>query len=139
MIAFSYNHYFVNPDFATVTSMFSNIQSGSSGDSGNGFQLNFIVSCQSTPLCEKSLAIADSAPMTDSFTPTIRLCPLFFTDPRTANLLTTKSTKRDPRRKDPSWCQPGQPFSFFETAGHTFLHEMTHLDQLGSQFPIPNL
>ena len=55
--------------------MFSNIQSGSSGDSGDAFQLNFIVSCQSTDLCQNSLTIADVRPITDSFTPTIRLAP----------------------------------------------------------------
>ncbi|KAM0794074.1 hypothetical protein BDR22DRAFT_877048 [Usnea florida] len=127
----AYTHYFEYADFATVTNMFGNIQSGSSEDSGNAFQLDFIISCKSTDLCANSLAIADVEPISDSFTPTIRLCPQFFTSPRTALFLNDKTTKRDPKRKDPSWCQPGQPFSFFETAGHTFLHEMTHLDQLG--------
>jgi len=44
-----------------------------------------------------------------------------------------QSDQKHPRRKDNSWGKPGQPFSFFETAGHTILHEMTHLDQLGSK------
>lgn len=113
--------------------MFGNIQAGSSGDSGNAFQLNFIVSCKETDACKDALAVTDAAPITESFTPILRLCPLFFTDPRTANFLTSKDLIRNPGRRDNSWCQPGQPFSFFETAGHTFLHEMTHLDQLGSQ------
>ena len=118
--------------------MFGHIQAGSSGDSGNGFQLNFIISCKETDACKDALAVTDAAPLTDSFTPILRLCPLFFKDPRTENFLESKSTKRNPGRRDNSWCQPGQPFSFFETAGHTFLHEMTHLDQLGSQsFHLP--
>ena len=114
--------------------MFGSIQAGSSGDSGNAFQLQFIISCKETDDCKKSLAVTDSAPQTDSFTPTLRLCPLFFTDPRTKNTLSSKTLKRNPGRRDNSWCQPNQPFSFFETAGTTFLHEMTHLDQLGSQY-----
>ena len=116
-----------------VTNMFGNIQAGSSQDRGNGFQLKFIISCLETDNCPGSLAVTDSDPVTDNFTPTIRLCPLFFTDPRTINNLGSKSEKRNPSRRDDSWCKPHQPFSFFETAGHTFLHEMTHLDQLGRQ------
>ncbi len=112
--------------------MFGNIQSGSSGDHGNAFQLNFIISCKETDACANSLAVTDAKPATKSFTPIIRLCPLFFTDTRTAKFLENKTTNRNPGRRDNSWCQPNQPFKEFETAGHTFLHEMTHLDQLGS-------
>ncbi|SLM34209.1 Metallopeptidase, catalytic domain [Lasallia pustulata] len=127
----AYKHYFEDADSTQVNAMFGSIQAGSSGDSGNAFQLNFIISCKETDACKDALAVTDSAPATSSFTPIIRLCPLFFTDDRTKNFLDSKSTKRDPGRRDNSWCQPNQPFSFFETAGHTFLHEMTHLDQLG--------
>ena len=129
----SYSHYFEEVDAMNVTSMYGNIQAGSSGDQGNGFQLKFIISCKDSSACADSLAVTDAAPLTDTFTPTIRLCPLFFTSPRTANDLESKETKRNPGRRDDSWCQPNQPFEFFETAGHTFLHEMTHLDQLGRQ------
>ena len=111
--------------------MNGNIQAGSSDDRGNAFQLNFIVSCKDSLACVDSLAVTDAAPLTDTFTPTIRLCPTFFTSPRTTKNLDSKGTKRNPSRRDNSWCQPNQPFEFFETAGHTFLHEMTHLDQLG--------
>lgn len=114
--------------------MFGKIQAGSSDDSGTGFQLKFIISCKETSACKDALAVTDAAPITDSFTPIIRLCPLFFSSERTKNNLDSKELKRDPDRKDNSWCQPGQKFDFFETAGHTFLHEMTHLDQLGSQY-----
>lgn len=116
-----------------VTNMFGNVQAGSSGDSGDGFQLTFIISCKETDNCADSFAVTDTDPVTNTLTPIIRLCPLFFTDPTTANNVDSKQVKRNPGRRDNSWCQPNQPFSFFETAGHTFLHEMTHLDQLGSQ------
>ena len=129
----SYSHYFEDADAMNVTSMYGNIQAGSSGDQGNGFQLNFIISCKDSSACVDTLAVTDAAPLTDTFTPTTRLCPLFFTSPLTANYLESKETKRNPGRRDNSWCQPNQPFEFFETAGHTLLHEMTHLDQLGSK------
>ena len=73
----SYSHYFEGTDSANVTSMLGNIQEGSSGDQGNGFQLKFIISCENTANCDGSLAVTDAAPITDSFTPIIRLCPLF--------------------------------------------------------------
>lgn len=111
--------------------MYSGIQAGSSGDSGNAFQLKFIITCKETDDCGESLALTDAIPNKDDFTAKIRLCPKFFTDDRTKNFLTSKEFKRDPKRRDNSWCQPNQPFLFFETASHTFLHEMTHLDQLG--------
>lgn len=113
--------------------MYGGIQSGSSGDSGNAFQLKFIITCKETDDCKDSLALTDAKPGTDSFTPMVRLCPKFFTDDRTKNTLNSKTLKRDPGRRDNSWCQPGQPFRFFETGAHTFLHEMTHLDQMGVQ------
>ena len=127
-----FSHYFEDVDSTNVTNMFGNIQAGSSQDRGNGFQLKVIISCAGTTNnCDRSFAVTDVAPITDSFTPTIRLCPLFFTSPETANFLGSREAKRNPTRRDNSWCQPSQPFIFFETAGHTLLHEMTHLDQLG--------
>lgn len=97
-------------------------------------QYKFIVSCKDTEACKGgSLAVTDANPPTDTFTPTIRLCPKFFdpNTPQAKNDLDSKELKRNPRRRDNSWCQPQQPFSFFETAGTTVLHEMTHLDKLG--------
>lgn len=111
------------------------IYDGSSDDSG----IKFTTSCKDTDACDSgapdggALAATDAAPLTDDFKPTIRLCPQFFKDPRTINNLTSKSYDAPGRRVN-TWCQPGQPFKFFETAGHTFLHEMTHLDQLGGQY-----
>ena len=60
------------------------------------------------------------------------ICPYFFSAPETAKNLSSKEIIRDPKRRDNSWCQPGQKFSDFETAGHTLLHEMTHLDAVGA-------
>ncbi|KAL9098022.1 MAG: hypothetical protein Q9163_006230 [Psora crenata] len=137
----AFKHYFVSTDSDTTEKMYGGIQAGSSGDSGNAFQLKFIITCKSTDACKDSLAITDGDVNDNDFTAKIRLCPKFFTDDRTKNDLTSKSLKRNPGRRDNSWCQPGQPFKFFETAAHTFLHEMTHLNQMGVEaglFPDSN-
>lgn len=113
--------------------MFSYI--GTNDPPSEELAFTFVVSCLDTTDCEGSLALTDSNPPTDTFTPTIRLCRKFFLSdtPETMNNLDSKDFIRNPSRRDNSWCQPGKAFSFFETAGHTILHEMTHLDQLGSQ------
>lgn len=57
-------------------------------------------------------------------------CDLFFNP-------STKQTKQDlttkilgPKRGQ--WCQTGEQLPFFEVAGLTVLHEMTHLDKVGT-------
>lgn len=127
----SFKHYFEAADGGTTDKMYGGIQAGSSDDSGNGFQLKFIITCKETDDCKDSFALTDAKPNKDDFTAKIRLCPKFFSDKRTENFLTSKSFKRNPKRNENSWCQPGEPFEFFETASHTFLHEMTHLNQMG--------
>ena len=117
--------------------MLSAIQSGTNSPSGTpGTLFTFIVNCTATPDCGAgTLAVTDALPASNTFTPTVRLCPLFFNSntPQTQNNLASKQIIQNPKRNQISWCQPGQPFSFFETAGHTMLHEMTHLDSLGSE------
>lgn len=82
---------------------------------------------------DNSLAITDATPRALPAVAQMLICPLFFTAPETAKDLQAKSYKQNPGRRDPpSWCSPGQKFSDFETAGHTLLHEMTHLDALGA-------
>jgi hypothetical protein len=99
----------------------------------------FQVSCKETDDCGSgdtaSFAITDPDPRTDKFMPTIRLCPRFFDPktPQTKNDLDSKEFKKDPGRRDNSWCKPGQKFADLETAGNTLLHEMTHLDEVGSK------
>lgn len=73
--------------------------------------------------------------------PTIRLCPLFFDpkSPHTKKDLGSKEFKKNPGRRGNSWCQPGSKFADIETAGNALLHEMTHLDEVGSKRSIPSL
>ena len=129
----SFKHYFDDADSDTTHKMYSGIQTGSSGDHGNAFQLKFIITCKETDDCKDSLALTDAKPNNDHFTARLRLCPKFFTDDHTKNNLASREYKRNPGRRDNSWCKPHQPFTFFETAAHTFLHEMTHLNQLGME------
>lgn len=79
-----------------------------------------------------SLAITDSTPRTLPAVAQILVCPLFFTATETKSTLDSKNYKVNPGRKDNSWCKPGQKFKDFETGGHTLLHEMTHLNALGT-------
>ncbi len=84
-------------------------------------------------LAPPSLAITDATPRALPTVAQMLICPLFFTAPETSKNLESKSYKQNPGRRDPpSWCSPGQRFADFETAGHTLLHEMTHLDAVGA-------
>lgn len=85
-------------------------------------------------LTPPSLAVTDATPQDGNTLRQIKLCPLFFKHDRTKNNLDSKSYKGDRRG---SWCQKGQRFRDFETAGHTILHEMTHLDALGEAAEMP--
>jgi hypothetical protein len=69
------------------------------------------------------------------------LCDRFFrnSEPRTKNDFQTK--KFDDSRN--GWCQPNEEFPFFEIAGLTIFHEMTHLHTVGQKagleaFPDPD-
>ena len=83
MFYYRHSHYFEDADSMNVTNMFGNIQADSSQDRGNAILLNLMISCLEMDSCPGSLAVTDSDPVTDGFTPTIRLCPLFFTNPAT--------------------------------------------------------
>ena len=115
-------HYFEVSDGDTSVKMYGEIQAGS---------LKFIISCKETDDCKDSLALTDAKPNKEDFTAKIRLCPKFFNDDRSKFFLISKGLKRNPGRRDNLWCQIDKLFTFFETASHTFLYEMTYLDQLG--------
>lgn len=95
------------------------------------FQAAYEMSCS----LYSSLAITDSAPQLDDGSyREMKICPLFFTAANTKNNLDSKKYDGDKRG---SWCQKGQHFKDFETAGHTLLHEMTHLDALAKAAGLP--
>lgn len=82
-----------------------------------------------------ALSFAETTPAIDDVTRReMMICPLFFTGALTANNLDSKSYDGD---EPGSWCQTGQTFRDFETAGHTILHEMTHLDAVAVAAGMP--
>ncbi|KAI9752549.1 MAG: hypothetical protein M4579_005586 [Chaenotheca gracillima] len=82
----------------------------------------------------KSLANTDPRPQDGDTVREMKICPVFFTADETKNSLDSRKYDGDKRG---SWCQLGQHFKDFETAGHTLLHEMTHLDALGASAGVP--
>ncbi|KAL8703681.1 MAG: hypothetical protein Q9201_003135 [Fulgogasparrea decipioides] len=91
--------------------------------------------CKASRTGGASLAITDSQPEDGEHAREMKICPLFFTADQTKNNLDSKKYDGDKRG---SWCQTGQHFKDFETAGHTLLHEMTHLDSLAKEARMPN-
>lgn len=83
---------------------------------------------------KSSLAITDSTPQSGTAPREMKICPLFFTAAQTRRNLDSRKHNGDKRG---SWCQTGQQFADFETAGHTLLHEMTHLDALAKAAGLP--
>ncbi|KAL9611158.1 MAG: hypothetical protein Q9167_004180 [Letrouitia subvulpina] len=78
-----------------------------------------------------SLAITDSRPQAGDTPREMKICPRFFTAPETKSDLSSKTYDKAERARN-SWCKIDPPlFKNFETAGHTLLHEMTHLDAVG--------
>jgi hypothetical protein len=67
------------------------------------------------------------------------ICPLFFStsSKETAHNLDSRKFVKPARGKDNSWCAPGNIFSWYEVAGLTLLHEMTHLDVVGRGAGVP--
>lgn len=129
----SYTHYLREEDSDNALKLWSAV--ASNNDPTNppySFSVRCAASCTGDE--SSSLAITDSAPQDGSTLREMKLCPLFFTAAETANNLSSKAYNGDKRG---SWCQTGQKFSDFETAGHTILHEMTHLDALGAAAGVP--
>ena len=137
IFSFRFKHYFEPGDYTShVRTMFDLIRQINNPNP----PYQFIVTCKETPICggkRGSLAVTDALPRSNDFIPRIRLCPRFFdpNSPETRYNLASRDFKKNPSRRDNSWCQPGKSFPFFETAGHTILHELTHLDEIGSMFP----
>ena len=65
----------------------------------------------------------------------MRFCPQFFAsnEPRTTNNLDSLPYIQNPKRGVNSWCKTGEKFSYFEVAGTTVLHELTHLNEAGNR------
>lgn len=77
-----------------------------------------------------SLAITDAAEQDGDTLREMKICAAFFDskEERTNKNLNSKEFIKNPKRNQNSWCQPGNTFQWYEVAGLTMLHEMTHLD-----------
>lgn len=64
------------------------------------------------------------------------LCDRFFNS-NTAQTKQNLDTKKIGTRRG-QWCQTDEQFPFFEVAGLTLLHEMTHLDLVGDKAGLSN-
>lgn len=80
------------------------------------------------------LAVTDSAPQDGDMLREMKICPLFFAANATRFNLQSKIYQGE---MIGSWCRPEYRFKDFETAGHTLLHEMTHLDALAKAAGVP--
>ncbi|KAF3015289.1 hypothetical protein E8E14_007472 [Neopestalotiopsis sp. 37M] len=128
----AFTHYFGDGDKDQVKSMMQAIYNSRIPDDSNheGQGYTITIKCgsdQDKDNCGASV-LAATSPKPDD--PTMVLCDRFFS----ANTVQTKqdlSTKKIGSRRG-QWCQPGEQFPFFEVAGLTMFHEMTHLDVVGS-------
>ncbi|KAM0797972.1 hypothetical protein BDR22DRAFT_823780 [Usnea florida] len=133
-----FSHYFQ----ATALGVFKNAMSTiAENNEPTNPSYQFIINCDPTgPVLKtcgkKSYAVADSTvPANDNDLKTIWLCPLFWKPgPDSAQNL-PDTNDEDALNK---WCA-GTDYTKFVTAGHTILHEMTHLDAVAKLFPLdPN-
>ncbi|KAF2797951.1 hypothetical protein K505DRAFT_333832 [Melanomma pulvis-pyrius CBS 109.77] len=87
----------------------------------------------------KSVGVTDSKPQDGNTLREMLICPLFFKDDskETTHNLDFRKFEKPKRGQDNSWCAPGNNFIWYEVAGHTLLHEMTHLNAFGEAAGVP--
>ncbi|KAJ7211108.1 hypothetical protein C8J57DRAFT_1606001 [Mycena rebaudengoi] len=82
-------------------------------------------SSKSLDVQERALALTDTQP-TD--TPTMSLCPAFFTDTETTPALPDKPYDQP----GSGWCEAPYTLGKWVTGAHTLIHEMTHFSMMGT-------
>ncbi|MCJ1425284.1 hypothetical protein MMC29_003172 [Sticta canariensis] len=132
--SYGFKHYFKDDELDKFKLAMSTIQQNN--DPTNA-PYNFIINCDPTGEVlkdckngEGSYAITDpTVPQDDNDHKSIWLCPLFFTGDQTKNDL--PNTEDADKLK--AWCDQ-KDYTFFTTAGHTLLHEITHLDAMAKKW-----
>ena len=132
----AFSHYFDSDDFGLVESMLEAIAEDNDPSDDTSVGYSYLVKCGSdqAPECgPMSLALTNPRPGNAG---QMVLCDRFFNP-------NTKETKNDLNSKPSTnkrggWCQSNEKFDFFEVAGLTILHEMTHLDIVGSKAGLSN-
>ncbi|KAI0855745.1 hypothetical protein F4860DRAFT_529995 [Xylaria cubensis] len=111
-----------------IQAIYNNRIPDDSNHQGQGYTITVKCGSDQDAECGPSILAATSAKPGDS---TMVFCDRFFS----ANTAQTKqdlSTKKLGTRRG-QWCQTGEKFPFFEVAGLTVFHEMTHLHVVGQQ------
>ncbi|KAI0405282.1 hypothetical protein F4802DRAFT_597409 [Xylaria palmicola] len=126
----AFSHYFSDGEKDQVKNMMQAIYNNRVPDDGDGQGYTITVKCGSDQddECGPSVLAATSAKPGET---TMVFCDRFFS----ANTAQTKqdlSSKQLGTRRG-QWCQSGENFPFFEVAGLTVFHEMTHLHVVGQQ------
>ncbi|KAG7007539.1 hypothetical protein G7Y79_00009g026480 [Physcia stellaris] len=134
--SYGYKHYFKDDELDVFKTAMSEI-SGNNNPTNAAY--NFIINCNPTDQVldrcnsgDGSYAITDATvPANDDDFKSIWLCPLFFTGPDTKNNLPNTEDEAELQ----AWCNQ-KDYTFFPTAGHVLLHEITHLDAVAKLFPL---
>ncbi|KAK8109233.1 hypothetical protein PG984_015034 [Apiospora sp. TS-2023a] len=129
----SFSHYFGPGDTDQVKNMMQAISNSRlPADDDDGSQGYFVdIKCgsdQDKEECGRSvLAVTNAKPGKT----VVVLCDKFFSDNTVQTKQDLDSKKMGARRGQ--WCQPGADFPFFEVAGLTLFHELTHLHTVGQR------
>ncbi|QIW98396.1 hypothetical protein AMS68_003914 [Peltaster fructicola] len=107
---------------------------------------SFQFECRDTPTCSsvRSAMVADANVADATTRRTIQVCPRFWTATSSLYLLPREESYAvTPYREHETWCEKtkrgndadlsGRENQWYATAGHTVLHELTHLDALARQ------
>ncbi|KAH0555925.1 hypothetical protein GP486_006132 [Trichoglossum hirsutum] len=127
----AFTHYFKgDPQHANFVAMMRKI-----GDQSDAYTVEF--DCASGKPCgPQSIAVTDATVGEPSTRKTIQICNTYWKSGATRYLLPGTSTSPDPPyRSKQEWCtsKPTGGANYYATAGHSLLHEFTHLDTLGKQ------
>lgn len=142
-----FTHYFGGPESGAQLTHFQQMMKGIvSGN--NYYSIQF--ECQNTPTCSsKSVLVADATVGGPTDVKVIEVCSSFWTAASTKYLLydSAHTTPNPPYRPNDAtsqgWCRKStangdsnvsaRTNQFFATAGHSVLHELTHVDSLAQQ------
>ncbi|KAF2854224.1 hypothetical protein T440DRAFT_388707 [Plenodomus tracheiphilus IPT5] len=128
----AFSHYFGDGDKDQVKKMNQIIYNSrlpvDDNDGGQGYYIDISCGSDQDPECGVSVLAATSAKPGES---TMVLCDRFF-NKDTVQTKQDLDTKKVGSRRG-QWCQTGESFPFFEVAGLTIFHEMTHLHDVGQR------
>ncbi|CAG8961996.1 hypothetical protein HYFRA_00014104 [Hymenoscyphus fraxineus] len=136
----AFSHYFGDGDKDTVKTMMQVIYNeripSDANHAGEGYNFAILCGDDKDDECGPSVLAATSAnPKISSMV----LCDRFFSSntAQTKQDLNTKVFAPDKPRQRGQWCTENEQFPFFEVAGLTIFHEMSHLHIVGHNAGLP--